>query len=63
MRREKRKQREAIEKIKLGVQHQEELERQNVIPDVTKGKHTIYTDEGDLLSAASRTLSSMSAVS
>ncbi|KAK9831783.1 hypothetical protein WJX74_009158 [Apatococcus lobatus] len=46
MRREKRKQREAIEKIKLGVQHQEELERQNAIPDVTKGKPHIYTDEG-----------------
>ena len=55
MRREKRKQREAIEKIKLGVQHQEELERQNAIPDVTKGKHAIYTDEGDWLSPTNRT--------
>ena len=50
MRREKRKQREAIERIKLGVQTQEELERQNEIPDVKKqlnGKHSVYTDEGD----------------
>lgn len=51
MRREKRKQREAIERIKLGVQTQEELERQNAIPDVNKkplnGKVSVYTDEGD----------------
>ena len=55
LRREKRKQREAIERIKLGVQTQEELERQNEIPDVNKkqpnGKHSVYTDEGDAASS------------
>ena len=52
MKREKRKQREAIEKIKMGVMNQEKLDAQNALydaekPNVKLQAKAIYVDDGE----------------